>query len=115
MQATELNQKHCVPCEGGTAPLTQEEEEKYLSAVPNWQIDRTGVHQISRDFQCKNFMDAVSFISKIAELAEAEGHHPNLYLHDFKFLKVTLYTHAITGLSENDFIMAVKIDELKTE
>lgn len=115
MENSELKKKHCVPCEGGTAPLTTDEEEKYLSAVPEWSLDRSAVHFIRRNFLCKNFVDALAFIQKIGELAESEGHHPNIYLHDYKQVEVTLFTHAIEGLSENDFIMAVKINELKAQ
>lgn len=108
-----LTSKHCVPCEGGTAPLTTDQEEMYLSAVPEWEINRdTSMHTIKRTFVWKNFTQAVNHINQIAALAEAEGHHPDLRLHNFKFLQVTLSTHAIHGLSENDFILAAKIDEL---
>lgn len=109
----DLTRKHCVPCEGGTAPLTPEQENMYLSAVPEWRIDRsTPEHWISRDFPCKNFAAAVAMIQDIAKIAEEEGHHPDLRLHDYKFLEVKLLTHAIHGLSENDFILAAKIDEI---
>lgn len=109
----DLTQQHCVPCEGGTAPLTAEQEEMYLSAVPEWKLDRSSeVHRIKREFVCKNFLDAVEKIKTIATLAENEGHHPDLRIFDYKHLEVTLTTHAIKGLSENDFIMAAKIDQL---
>lgn len=111
-QAANLTSKHCVPCEGGTEPLTADQENMYLTAVPEWSIDRsTSEHWISRDFTCKNFSDAVALIQDIAKIAEEEGHHPDLRLHDYKFLEVKLLTHAIHGLSENDFILAAKIDE----
>lgn len=113
MSSSSLTQKHCVPCEGGTAPLTNDQEEMYLSAVPNWQLDRTdSVHWLKRDIQCKNFTDCIDLVNKIAVLAESEGHHPDLRLHNYKQLEVLLTTHAIKGLSENDFIMAAKINEL---
>jgi 4a-hydroxytetrahydrobiopterin dehydratase len=108
---TDLTQKKCVPCEGGMDPLTQEQEKMYHSAVPEWQIDRSGIHSISRKTQHKNFAMALEFVNKIGELAESEGHHPDISLHDFKFVTIVLYTHAIGGLSENDFIMAAKIDQ----
>lgn len=110
---TPLTAKHCVPCEGGTAPLTQAEEDKYLTAVPDWQIERTGVHQLKKAFEFKNFAAVLAFTNQVGQLAEAEGHHPNLWLHDYKHLEITLYTHAIQGLSENDFIMAAKINEFQ--
>lgn len=109
----DLTQKHCVPCEGGTEPLSNEKEEIYLSGVPGWSINRnTSVHAITRNVARKNFKDAVTLVNQIAELAESEGHHPDLCLHNYKVLSITLTTHAINGLSENDFIMAAKINEL---
>ena len=109
---TDLSQKHCVPCEGGTKPLPKKEEEAYLSAVPEWKIERTGTHQLTREIVLGNFKQAIAFIGQIAKIAEAEGHHPNLYLHDYKKLRIELYTHAIGGLSTNDFILAAKINKL---
>lgn len=108
----DLTQKNCVPCEGGMEPLNLEQEKMYHSAVPEWIFDREDVHKITRKFSFTNFANALSFLNKVGELAESEGHHPNLYLVDFKFVTVELYTHAIGGLSENDFIMAAKIDQL---
>lgn len=107
-----LKQGHCVPCEGGTAPLTEAEENNYHDATPEWQIHREGTHKITRDFAFKNFKEAVAFINKIADIAESEGHHPNINLHDYKKVTIELSTHAIGGLSTNDFILAVKINEL---
>lgn len=110
-----LTAKHCVPCEGGTQPLSITEENAYASAVENWHIHREDTHLLEREFQLANFKKVLAFVNKIGELAESEGHHPNLYIHSYKKLKVTLYTHAIGGLSMNDFIMAAKIDELWQE
>lgn len=107
-----LSHQKCVPCEGTEQPLSNEEEDKYLSAVPNWNIDRENTHKISITKDLGNFKSVLEMVQKIGALAEAEGHHPNLNLHDFKMLSVELYTHAINGLSMNDFIMATKIDEL---
>ena len=107
-----LKQGHCVPCEGSQAPLTNAEEDQYHSGVPDWELERSGEHQVTREFVCLNFMAAVGFINKIATLAESEGHHPNLYLYGYKKLRVELNTHAIKGLSLNDFIMAAKINAL---
>lgn len=109
---TDLVHQHCVPCEGGTKPLPQTEEDTYVTATPGWSINRSGIHQIERELTLAHFMEAVALVQKIAQLAESEGHHPNLYLHDYKLLKIELYTHAIGGLSVNDFIMAAKINEL---
>lgn len=107
-----LSKQHCVPCEGGVDPLTRQEFEVYLPQVSEWVITNDE-KRIWREFTCKNFVDAVDFIQKIAQVAESEGHHPDLYLHNYKKLKVELSTHAIGGLSINDFVLAVKIDELR--
>lgn len=110
-----LTQGKCKPCEGGVDPLTAEEVKPYLTAVPAWhQESVSGVNCIVREFTKKNFVDAVQFIQKIAEVAEAEGHHPDIHLTDYKQLRVELTTHAIGGLSVNDFILAAKIDTLET-
>ncbi|MBP6942723.1 MAG: 4a-hydroxytetrahydrobiopterin dehydratase [Candidatus Buchananbacteria bacterium] len=107
-----LTLHHCIPCEGGTKPFTLEELKQYLPVVPEWKVSDSEPLSISRTIICKDFKDAVTLITKIAEIAEAEGHHPDLYLHDFKKLTITLSTHAIKGLSINDFIVAAKIDQV---
>lgn len=108
-----LKQGHCVPCEGGTSPLTETEENNYHDATSQWTINREGVHTLTREFVFKDFKEVIGFINKVADIAEAEGHHPNLYLHDYKKLTIELHTHAIGGLSTNDFILATKIDALE--
>lgn len=111
-QPDALKKGHCVPCERGTAPLTETEETNYHDATPLWELQRDTVHQLTREFAFKNFSGAVKFINSVAEIAEAEGHHPDIYLHNYKNVRVDLSTHAIHGLSTNDFILAAKIDEL---
>lgn len=104
---TLLNSR-CVPCEGGVAPLTRQEFTVYLPQVLDWTIvlDR----QLEREFVCKNFQAAIDLINAIALLSNEQGHHPDILLHDFKKVKIMLTTHAIGGLSINDFVMAVHID-----
>lgn len=111
MDTSDLSTHHCVPCEGGTKPLTRAEFTVYLDQVKDWQIVNDE-KAIEHEFTLKNFKGAIEFITKIAAIAEAEGHHPDLLLHDYKKVKVMLSTHAIGGLSVNDFVMAVKIDAL---
>lgn len=106
----QLSKHHCVPCEGGTKPLTPSEYQDYLPQVTEWRI--VDEKSLERDFVVKNFSSAVTFITEIAKIAESEGHHPDLLLHQYKHVKVMLSTHAIGGLSINDFVMAIKIDEL---
>ncbi|MBI3589270.1 MAG: 4a-hydroxytetrahydrobiopterin dehydratase [Candidatus Liptonbacteria bacterium] len=104
-----LKNQKCVPCEGGTPPLTREEAKKLLAQVSNkWQLDQK---KIWADFKFKNFKEAMIFINKIAEIAEAEGHHPDIFI-SYSKVKIELWTHAVGGLSINDFILAAKIDQL---
>lgn len=105
-----LLQKKCVPCEAGTPPLGKEDAEKYLGQLQNnWEmID--GI-KIKYRFKLRNFRDAIAFVNKIADLAEKEGHHPNIFI-SYNNVTITLITHAIGGLSENDFILAAKIEKL---
>lgn len=111
----DLSQKHCVPCEGGTPPLTDTEEDKLKQEVPQWILLRsdgqTVVHKLRRQFQFNNFKEAIVFVNKVAALAEEEGHHPDIYIF-YNKVQIELFTHAVGGLSENDFIMAVKMDRL---
>lgn len=106
-----LLHQHCVPCEGGTAPLTKEEYRVYLPQVSTWTIT-PDEKRIEKEFSFKSFKESVAFINAVATIAESEGHHPDLCLHDFKQVRVSLWTHAINGLSINDFVLATKIDQL---
>ncbi|MFW6141461.1 MAG: 4a-hydroxytetrahydrobiopterin dehydratase [Candidatus Saliniplasma sp.] len=109
-----LSKKHCVPCEGGQSPMPEVEENRYLNDVNDWDIDREGIHKIKKKFSFKNFKESMEFVNGVAEIAENEGHHPDIYI-SWNKVKFVLYTHAIEGLSENDFIMASKIDDLYGE
>lgn len=107
-----LSQKHCVPCEGKTPPLGPLEIKKYLAKVKEWEASGDK-KSIMRNFEFNNFAEAVDFVDQIAKIAEMEGHHPNIFLHDWNEVRLTLSTHAVGGLSENDFILAAKINEMK--
>lgn len=106
----ELSEKHCLACEGGVAPLTQQEAEKLLKKIPKWQLSADN-KEIYRDFDFKNFHQTMAFVNAIAWIANQENHHPDLTL-GYNYCKIRFYTHAIGGLSENDFICAAKIDRL---
>lgn len=106
----DLSQKHCVPCEGGATPLLRQEAEELLGQIAGWQLSEDGT-KISKTFTFKNFVLAMEFANTITPIAEAEGHHPDLFIAWGK-VTVELSTHAIGGLSENDFILATKIDAL---
>lgn len=106
----DLTKKMCVACEGGTTPFSIIEANVLLKQVPGWSLLSDNVH-IARLFTFDDFKKAVKFVNDIAELAEREGHHPDILVHAYKNVTVTLTTHAIRGLSENDFIMAAKINQ----
>lgn len=108
----DFTKKHCVPCEGGTAPLTKAKANEYLKATEEWELLNEKPMKIQRKFTFKNFKEALNFINQVGKLAESEGHHPDINLHSFKKVDITLYTHAIGGLSENDYIMAAKINNI---
>ena len=108
----DLTEKKCVPCEGGVPPLTSDQVAEYRTQTPDWDV-LEGEKSILREFVFKNFKEALVFVNKVGELAEAEGHHPDIAIHDYKYVSITLSTHAIGGLSENDFIVAVKIDRVR--
>lgn len=110
-----LTLKKCVPCEGKSSVLSEAEEDNYYSALNNWEIERQGIHKISKTISLTNFKAIINLVNRIANIAEEEGHHPNLHIHAYKKLTCELYTHAIGGLSVNDFIIASKIDEILNE
>ena len=109
--ATELKQKRCTPCEGGVPPLSAGEVEKYLTTLPEWEQTADG-QRIRREWRVKDFLAGLDFFQRIGRLAEDEGHHPDLHLVGYRNVAVEIWTHAIGGLSENDFILAAKIDTL---
>ena len=103
----DLVQKHCVPCEGGIPPFSPAQIREYLKEVPTWTV--TDDKKIGREFKFNNFNEAMFFVNSVAKLAEAEGHHPDIHIF-YNKVSLELSTHAIKGLSENDFILASKID-----
>ena len=105
-----LAEMKCVPCHGGIPPLPEEECKKNLSELQGWQLE--GNQKISKVFKFKDFKEAISFVNKIAEIAEAEQHHPDIKI-NYNRVAIELSTHAIKGLSTNDFIMAAKIENVK--
>ena len=103
-----LSTKQCIPCRGGIPPLTRTEAEKYLKETPEWELSEDST-RIQRSFKFKNFMTALAFVNRIGELSESEGHHPDISF-GWGYCTVTLFTHKIKGLHENDFIMAAKFN-----
>lgn len=111
MMNMDLTKKHCIPCESGDPPLTDSKEDELKSQVSNWLLLRDGEHKLRRQFKFKDFMTAVDFVNKVAKIADLEGHHPDIYIF-YNKVQLDLFTHAVGGLSENDFIMASKVDKL---
>jgi 4a-hydroxytetrahydrobiopterin dehydratase len=108
--ADALATKTCTPCKGGIPPLPSREAERLLEQVPHWEL-RDGGLRIERAFKFRNFADALRFVQEVGELAEAEGHHPDISF-GWGYATVRLQTKKIKGLHENDFILAAKIDRL---
>ena len=105
-----LAEKKCVACEGGIPPLTKVEIQNYLKQVSSeWKL--SGI-RIVRELKFKNFKEALVFVNKVGDIAEKEGHHPDIHIERWNQVRIELYTHAINGLHENDFIVAAKIDKL---
>lgn len=111
---TDWSAKKCVPCAGGMAKYSPAEAEQHLKELPGWSLTQDG-QRIHRDWQVKNFQAGIDFFRRVAQLAEEEGHHPDLHLENYRHLRIELWTHAIGGLSENDFILAAKIGQLPVE
>jgi 4a-hydroxytetrahydrobiopterin dehydratase len=106
-----LNEKHCIPCEGGVPPLSKEESERFLAELEGWALAKDA-GSIEKDLVFKNFDKAMDFVNMVADLAEMENHHPDIHV-SYNKVKLVLSTHAILGLSENDFILAAKIDGIR--
>ena len=109
--ACDLSAKKCVPCEGGVPRYSTAEAEAQLGALPAWRLTHDGT-RIRRDVRLKNFREAVKLVNNVAALAEREQHHPDLHVEGYRNVWIEIFTHAIGGLSENDFILAAKIDAI---
>lgn len=103
-----MRDKKCVPCAKGSAPLSAEKSEELHREVPGWELRD---ERLRRQLKFADFVSAMSFLNRVAELAEREGHHPDFCVH-YNEVELTLWTHTVGGLSENDFIVASKIDAL---
>jgi 4a-hydroxytetrahydrobiopterin dehydratase len=104
-----LAEKTCVPCRGGVLPLKGEELRALTQQVKDWEVGNE--HHLKKAFEFPDFRTALAFVNKVGELAEEQGHHPDIYLAWGK-AEVTIWTHKIDGLTESDFILAAKIDKL---
>lgn len=104
----DLSNKHCVPCEGGVPPMSETEVQKYISQVKGWEVIG-GNRRIVKKFVFKDFKETMEFVNAVADISEKENHHPNIYIF-YNKVEIELWTHKVRGLSENDFILASKID-----
>jgi len=104
-----LVSRHCVPCQGGVPPLDSARISELIEQLDGWTVEQQ--HHLSRTFKLPDFAQALALVNKIGALAEEEGHHPDLYL-SWGMVRVELWTHKIDGLTESDFILAAKIDQL---
>ncbi len=109
----DLFNKKCEPCEGGVLPFDISQIHKYQKKVDGWDVkkDKKEIYFLKKKFIFKNFIDSQNFINKVGAISEAEGHHPDIYF-GWGYAKIIITTHAIEGLSENDFILAAKIDQI---
>ncbi len=107
----QLTGKKCQPCEGGVEPCPLPQAQQQVERLGNWHLTHDG-QRIRRDWVVKDFVTAMQFFQQVCDLAEAEGHHPDLHLEGYRNVWIEIWTHAIGGLSENDFILAAKIDDI---
>ena len=109
----ELIKKKCLPCEGGVTPFDISQIHKYQKKVNDWDIVKGDeeIYFLEKSFKFKNFKESQDFVNKVGEISENEGHHPDIKF-GWGYTKVSITTHAIKGLSENDFILAAKIDQI---
>lgn len=113
-ESKELVAKKCVPCEGGVDACPVDFSKSQLEKLDGWFLVKDN-QRIRKEWTVKNFMAGMDFFGKVAEVAEADGHHPDLHIEGYRNVAIELWTHAIGGLSENDFILAAKIDQLPVE
>ena len=109
----DLKNKRCVPCEGGILPFDTSEIHKYQKKIDGWEIikNEKNIYLLEKKFNFKNFLESQKFVNEVGKISEDEGHHPDISF-GWGYAKVNITTHAILGLSENDFILAAKIDKM---
>ena len=109
---TDLLKKKCMPCEGGVIAFDISEIHKYQKKVDGWDLvkNEKNIYFLEKKFNFKNFLESQNFVNQVGKISENEGHHPDISF-GWGYAKVTITTHAIEGLSENDFILAAKIDK----
>lgn len=114
MTPAQLVAKKCRPCEGGVEPYTRQQSEQQLTRLSGWRLTHDS-QRIRKDWVVKNFVSSINFFNRVADIAEEDAHHPDLHLEGYRNVWIELWTHAIGGLSENDFILAAKIDQVPVD
>ena len=111
---TDLHQKNCIPCVGGITPFDISEIHKYLKKINGWEVkkNKNEIYYIEKKFSFQNFLESQKFVNEIGNIAETEGHHPDITF-GWGYAKIQIFTHKIKGLVESDFILAAKIDKIK--
>ena len=109
----DLADKKCIPCKGGIPPFNMSEIHKYLKKVDGWDVkeNQSKSFYLIKEFKFKNFLESQNFVNKVGEIAEKEGHHPDISF-GWGYAKIRIFTHSIKGLAESDFILAAKVDQL---
>ncbi len=106
---SDLAERECIPCRGGVPPMQAEEIQHFLGQLTGWEV--VGSHHLSKHYKFGNFRETLDFVNRVGELAEAQGHHPDVCFGWGK-AEITIWTHKIDGLTESDFVLAAKIDKL---
>ncbi len=109
---TELADQKCIACSGGMPKVDGEDIPKLLAQLDNWLVDNE--HHLSKEYRFPDFKQAIAWVNKVGELAEEQGHHPNIYF-TWGYVKIDLFTHKVDGLTNSDFVLAAKIDKLAAE
>ena len=110
---SDLHTKKCIPCEGAIPGFDLTEIHKYLKMVDGWEVkaDKDQIYYLIKNFKFKNFLESQNFVNKVGVIAEKEGHHPDIWF-GWGYAKIKIFTHAIKGLHESDFILAAKVDKI---
>ena len=110
---SELAKKKCVPCDGKIPGFDITQIHKYLKMVDGWEVksDENKIYYLLKQFKFKNFLESQNFVNKVGEISEKEGHHPDICF-GWGYVKIKIFTHAIKGLHESDFILAAKVDQI---
>jgi len=110
---SDLSKKKCIPCNGDIPSFDVTEIHKYLKMVDGWEVkaDNDKIYFLLKEFKFKNFRESQNFVNKVGEIAETEGHHPDIWF-GWGYVKIKIFTHAIKGLHESDFILAAKVDQI---